>query len=269
MAENMSDIVSHMCGYCNKIFEGEHELDKHIEDIHFLEVLNEEDDEDGEDDAMETVDGDINVSKVYKASEEDEVLDNVDVDMNVENMNEEYEVVDPVESNFDSEEKLDINVKKENFSGNSEPNNQEELKQEKVTKQTTAKNLSNKERLLENINIKSETTKEIEENQIANAEMKKLRKREKDRLKKQRLRQRQRESGDIKIIRENDRIKKQRRRQLISGHIDVKKPRNPKRFPKERSSLHRDWSPFYRREEGSMRCLACLAEFGGLRQVKI
>ena len=49
MGEKMSNIVSHMCGYCSKIFEGEHDLDKHIEEIHFLEVLNEADEEDGED----------------------------------------------------------------------------------------------------------------------------------------------------------------------------------------------------------------------------
>ena len=35
-----------------KIFEGELDMDKHIEDIHFLEILNEEDDEDGEDDTV-------------------------------------------------------------------------------------------------------------------------------------------------------------------------------------------------------------------------
>ena len=88
---------------------------------------------------METVDADIGEKKTYKASEEDEVLDNVDVDMHVKNMNEEYDLVDPVEMNFDYEEKLDINVKKENFSGTSKPNNQEVFKTEKVTKQKTDK----------------------------------------------------------------------------------------------------------------------------------
>ena len=55
MADNVSNTLSHMCGYCNKLFESEHDMDKHMEDFHFLEVLNEEDEENGEDDAMETV----------------------------------------------------------------------------------------------------------------------------------------------------------------------------------------------------------------------
>ena len=48
MAKKEADIWSHICGYCNKIFAGEHDMDKHIEYIHFLKILNEEDDEDGE-----------------------------------------------------------------------------------------------------------------------------------------------------------------------------------------------------------------------------
>ena len=59
-----------MCGYCNKLFESEHDMDKHMEAFHFLEVLNEEDDEDGEDDAMETVNFDINIETVNEVSEE-------------------------------------------------------------------------------------------------------------------------------------------------------------------------------------------------------
>ena len=89
----------------------------------------------------------------------------------------------------------------------------------------------------------------------------------------QRRRKRQLESGDIVMIREKEKLKRRRQRELKSGNMDDKKPRNllglfPK-VPKERTSTHRDWSPFYKREGGIMRCLGCLAEFGGLSQGKI
>ena len=341
----MSDTVSHMCGYCNNFFEGEHDMDKHIEDVHFLEVLNEEDEEDVEEDAMETLDVDINVDevnqvseeaedmdnadvdinvdkinqvseeddfmdntdvdvnqdkinqvseedevmdnadvdvnqdKINQVSEEDEVMDNVDVDINVSNVNEdleEYEVVDPVDVSLDFEENLDINVKKEFSPETSKLDHQEELKPKKANKHK-------KDKPLADINIKSETNDVGEKEKIQEAEMKKLRRREKDRLKKQRKRQRQVESGDIEMIRKKDKLKRQRVRQLKltneqlqSGPIDDNKPidrlgrvRKVPKVPKEGSIPHRDWSSFYRREGDNVRCLGCMDEFGGLRQVEI
>ena len=246
MLEKTSNIVSHMCGYCNKIFHDEKYLDKHIEEFHFLEVLNEDYEEDGEDYTMESVEVGINVDKVKEVSEEDEIMDNVDVEINVDNVNEvheDFEVVDPVEMILDCEENLGINVNKENSHETSVFNQQEELKQKKVIKQKTANkqkkaNKQNKEKSLGNVNIKSETNYLFEEDQTANAETKKLMKREKHRLKMQRLRQRQVESGIVKE-------KKPRKRPLLGS----KEPS---------SSPHRDWSPFYRREGDMMRCLGCL-----------
>ena len=88
-------------------------MDKHMEDFHFLEVLNEEDDEDEKDDAMETVNFDINIGTVNEVSEEYDTMDNVHSDINVEIVIkdiEEYEVVDPADMNLVCEENLDINL---------------------------------------------------------------------------------------------------------------------------------------------------------------
>ena len=60
------------------------------------------------------------------------------------------------------------------------------------------------------------------EDQIATTEMKKFMIREKDRLKKQKRRQRQRSLGDIKLMRENEQFKRKRRRKFISDQIEVK-----------------------------------------------
>ena len=222
MGEKKSNFVTHMCGYCNKIFEGEQVLDKHIEEMHFLEVLNEEDEEDEEDESMGNVDIDISVENLNDVTEEDEVIDHVDMVL-------------------DCKEKLDINVKKENNLEASKLDEQEELKPKKTNKKTNKEKINKSH---ENVIIKSDIT---EEDQTANSELKKLRKREKDRLKKRRRRQRQLESGDLKV-------KKARKRPGLGSKAIS-------------SSPHRDWSPFYRREGDMMRCLGCLAEYGALHQV--
>ena len=227
MGEKTSNIVSHMCGYCSKIYEGEHNLDKHIEEFHFLAVLNEE----------------------VKEEEDDESMANVDIDTNEDNLNEvaeEDEAIDQVDMTLGFEEYLDINVKKENNPEDRQLDIQEELKPKKVLKvKKTYKDKTDESSVT--VFIKSETNDIIEEDQIATAEQKKIRKREKDRLKKQRRRQRQLESGDL----------------------NVKKPRKLSGLESKESSSspHRDWSPFYQREGDMMRCLGCLAEYGALHQV--
>ena len=76
MSEEPCNSLSHMCGYCNKIFTNELDLDKHIEEFHFLEVLNEVDEEDDVVDSA-NVDSyfiepiDINVKTVSEAAEKD------------------------------------------------------------------------------------------------------------------------------------------------------------------------------------------------------
>ena len=115
--------------------------------------------------------------------------------------------MDPADMTFDFKENLDINVKEEHSSDTNTLDLQEDLKTKDVNKQKKANNKNEGKPLLGNMTIKSETN---EEDQIANDEAKNLRKKEKHRLKMQRQRKRQLESGDIVLIREKEKLKRRR-----------------------------------------------------------
>ena len=95
------------------MFDGEQNLDKHMEEYHFIELLNEEDEEDTGDESMDNDDIDTNVDNLNEVSEEDEAMNHVDMTL-------------------DFEEKLDINVKNENNLEASKLKKQEKAKLKKL-----------------------------------------------------------------------------------------------------------------------------------------